>query len=142
MCERMGESWSRPGHAMDAAKVITIAIGKNTDALEVPPEVVLNCLEVELGSVSGASSATWYLSRDPEGVVAVTPSYTNTLIVTTGAPTRASFAQTIGPRDFVCSRGYPGQVFLQMSLDAGTATVIKAALTWRTVAAMAWKAVH
>jgi hypothetical protein len=98
---------------------------------EVPDAAELGPLVLELTSISGATTVTWYVSRDAAGDVPITPPQTDTILTGKTAATKGSVARDMDATYKRHPDTTQGRLYVWAKLDSGTANM-SASLTGST----------
>ena len=106
------------GRAIATSASIALTNAYTRTAVAVPSKADLSLVSVEMTSISGAASVTWYLSRDSAGDQPITPLWTDTILDAGSGSGAGSVV-----RDMAGALNHAGgSLYVNAKLDAGTAT--------------------
>jgi hypothetical protein len=93
---------------------------------DLAPMAWLSLITLQLTTIAGATTITWFLARDVDGNVPITPAQTDT-ILDPDADGDGSVVRTLGVE---WNAEVLGDLYVFAETDAGTANAV-AVLTWR-----------
>lgn len=110
--------------------VATLDGTDEADAVDFPKQVVLGLGQLQLKDISGAASVDWYVSEDAAGDMPITPVKTTTIVGQTA--NLGGVAESLDIPWVV--NEVTGKLYIWAKLDAGTATIERAKLSFNTPA--------
>lgn len=126
--------WIVGSGALSTSKAVIdlteVASTTETFSKALPDVCHLIKLEVEITSISSATTVTWNLAKDAAGDFAITPEVTSTIVVGKTTATKGGFNALIDI-DYVktLTNGVTEHLYLVARTDAGTCTAA-AFLSW------------
>lgn len=111
------------------SNVITLDGTDEADANDFPERVILGLAQLQMDTfVSSPTTVTWYISEDSAGDLPITPAVTTTIVGQTA--NTGGVAESIGVPWVVNETA--GKLYIWAKLDAGTANVTKAKISFHT----------